>query len=253
VKALPHQEVTTTDVLKLIGVISFLVDHTGFFFDPANLWWRLFGRIAAPIFFFLIGFASTRAVPWTWLAWGLALTALTRALWGVAMLNILLNFALLRFAVLPVVERHVMARPLPTAGLVAACVLLIDVTDEPLEYGTEGWLWAFFGLAHRRSLDAGEQTAWMTIPIAAAAVSAHVAREIHDYGFNLLQSVLLAAMLAGLGLILLRFRRGSLQAQPPWPVAATLRFAGRSSLEIYASTLFAMQLVAYAIRAGGGG
>jgi hypothetical protein len=66
--------VTTTDVLKCIGVASFLIDHTGVFFDPAEPWWRLFGRVAAPIFFFLVGFARSRRVPWTWLALGAALT-----------------------------------------------------------------------------------------------------------------------------------------------------------------------------------
>jgi len=35
--------------------------------------------------------------------------------------------------------------------------------------------------------------------------------------------------------------------QPPEPLAAVLRFCGRYSLEIYAATLLALQITAYAI------
>jgi hypothetical protein len=50
-----------------------------------------------------------------------------------------------------------------------------------------------------------------------------------------------------LALALALFRRADLSQQPPEPLAAVLRFCGRYSLEIYAATLLAMQLTAYAI------
>ena len=43
--------VTTTDLLKVIGVAAFLLDHYGLYFDPDQEWWRVFGRLAVPIFF----------------------------------------------------------------------------------------------------------------------------------------------------------------------------------------------------------
>jgi hypothetical protein len=138
--------VTTTDLLKLVALLFVFVDHHGYFFDPANPWWRLFGRVAAPIFFFLIGFARTRRVPWTWLAFGgllTAINALEAGSLGGTMVNILINFAILRAFILPAVERHVMGRPLAVALLIGGCLPLIPITDGPLEYGTEGWLWAF--------------------------------------------------------------------------------------------------------------
>src|SRR5262249_41552895 len=111
----PGQErprgVTTTDVLKFVGVAMLLIDHYGLYFDPDRSWWRVFGRLAAPIFFFLIGFARTRSVPWTWIAFGVGLTALdVWTSWGEdrlrnVTLDILLNFAILRLAVLPLVEQ----------------------------------------------------------------------------------------------------------------------------------------------------
>ena len=123
-----NQPVTTTDALKLVGIVLVLIDHHGFFFDPQNSWLRLFGRGAAPIFFFLIGFARARQVPWTWFAFGSLITAVT--IWKAgslsgAMINILINFALLRALLLPLVEHHVIGRPWAVALLIAACLPLI--------------------------------------------------------------------------------------------------------------------------------
>jgi hypothetical protein len=244
--------VTTTDLWKLVALVFVLVDHTGLFFDPENNWWRLFGRIAAPVFFFFIGFAHTRTVPWSWLAFGAVLT-LTDYLTSEGLtdttINILLNFALLRWLVLPLLERHVLPHPWRLAVFVATCLPLIHYTDNVLEYGTEGWLWALFGLAHRRALDSGEEEAILTrVAVGAAAATAYVLREIHDYAFGGLQSAILIAIVAALALLLARFRRADLAWQPPEPLAGLLRFCGRRSLEIYAVSLFAMQVVAYGIR-----
>src|SRR3712207_6715418 len=110
IPSLGARGVTTTDLWKLLGLLFVLVDHYGLFFVEDQTWWRLFGRIAAPIFFFLIGFARTRTVPWTWIAFGAALTVMGYVTLGglkQITLNILLNFALLRLVVLPAVERSV--------------------------------------------------------------------------------------------------------------------------------------------------
>jgi hypothetical protein len=245
--------VTTTDALKCVGVLAFLIDHYGYFFAPGETEWRLIGRVASPIFFFLLGFARTRTVPWTWLAFGVLLTGLDAAATGRigVTVNILLNFALLRFAVLPAVEAYALARPLPMAALVLACLPLIPLTDYVLEYGTGGWLWAFFGLSHRAAMErAGAQAAWMRSAIGATATGAYIVREIGDYRFDPLEAMVLVGLLSGVVLALVHFRRAALPWQPPRPMAALMRFCGRSSLEIYAITLFAMQLLAYALANG---
>jgi hypothetical protein len=236
---LPRRDtsVTTTDVLKLVGIAFVFIDHHGYFFDPENMWWRLFGRVAAPIFFFLIGFARTRKVPWTWYAFGLVLTVVNAwkadSLWG-TMINILINFALLRALILPPVERHVMGRPLAVALLIAGCLPLIPVTDGPLEYGAEGWLWAFLGLAHRIALEDGTQRAlWTRNGIAAATAVAYIVREVHDYGFTGLQSAILVILVTGLCVVLIRFRREPLTWQPSAPLALPFLLCGHHSLEIY--------------------
>lgn len=46
------------DYLKIIAILTMIVDHVGFFFFPEALWMRLIWRIAFPIFLFLVGFSG---------------------------------------------------------------------------------------------------------------------------------------------------------------------------------------------------
>src|SRR3954453_6278860 len=242
--------VTTTDLWKLVGLLLVLIDHWGLLFadDPS---WRVVGRAAAPIFFFFIGLARTRRGPWSWVVLGLVLTAVES--WtsgtgpGKINLTVLINFALVRL-LLPEVERRVMQHPWSIALLAMAIVLLIRPFQQILEYGAEGWLWALFGLSHRLALEVRHpHSRWARGGVAAAAALVYTAKEILDHGFDGAESAALAGLIAALTLGLALFRRANLSWQPPTPLAAVLRFCGRFSLEIYAATLLAMQIAAYAI------
>jgi hypothetical protein len=244
-----QRAVTTTDAWKLFAIIFVLIDHYGLFFDPDEVWWRLFGRLASPVFFFFIGFARTRRVPWSWVAFGLLITAvdyLTAANRQV-LINILLNFALLRLA-LPLVERHIMAYPARLAAVALASAALIPVLDPVLEYGGEGWLWALFGLAQRMLLEADDAFARVKRNLLGVTAGlTYIVRERSDYGFDLLQSALLVVFVVCLVMGLMRFRRADLPWQPPPLLKPLFTFTGRHTLEIYAVTLLAMQLIAYSI------
>ena len=242
--------VTTTDLWKLAGLVLVLIDHWGLLFadDPS---WRVLGRAAAPIFFFFIGLARTRRVPWSWVVLGLALTAVES--WtsdtglGKINLNVLINFAYVRL-LLPEVERRVMPHPWAIALLAFAVVLLIRPFQQIMEYGAEGWLWALFGLSHRLALEAQHPySRWVRNGLAAAAALVYTAKEILDHSFDGAEGAALAGLIAALSLALALFRRADLSRQPPEPLAVVLRFCGRYSLEIYAATLLAMQATAYAI------
>jgi peptidoglycan/LPS O-acetylase OafA/YrhL len=251
--------VTTTDLLKVIGVAAFLLDHYGLYFDPNQDWWRVFGRLAVPIFFFLIGFARSRSIPWSWVALGSALTALEvwtswdDGLPGMS-LNILFNFLILRLAVLPLMERVMLAqwRWLVLPILVIGFVLLISVSDRVVEYGTGGWLWALLGLSVRLAQEGQGQSRsslqrWIPAALAVVAAVAFVVRESIDQEFATAQIVTLATMIAVLTAGFLVFRRTALSVQPPAPIALLFHFCGRYSLEIYAITLFAMQFTGHVI------
>src|SRR6516165_5689746 len=55
--------VDNTDWLKTAAIVLVAVDHIGYFFMEDDTWWSVFGRLAAPTFFFLMGYAQTRAIP----------------------------------------------------------------------------------------------------------------------------------------------------------------------------------------------
>lgn len=242
--------VTTTDLLKAAGLAFVIVDHIGLFLLPEQEWWRVFGRAAAPVFFFLIGFGRGRDVPWTWFALGFALTALdfvSNRSTADMQLNLLLSFALLRAA-----RPHAEALASRPAALVLAAGLLvglIPVLAPFLEYGAEGWLWALFGLAQRQRLDEppGRAGTLAALAVAITAGVAYWATERQDYGFAALQSTVLAGLIGSLAALLWQFRRAEVPGPSPAGAARILRFCGRRSLEIYGVTLFVMQLLGYAL------
>lgn len=238
--SLSVRSVTTIDLWKTAALLLILIDHLGFFIWTDQPWLTAIGRAALPIFFFLIGFARTRSIPWFWWAAGLALTALDG--WrlageGYPELNIMINFALIRLA-LPLIERHMMSvwwRVILFAALLAA---LMPFAGQWLEYGTEGLLLALVGLAHRRACDSGpdkpRDPAWLTRrALGAFATLAFMAMQIADYGFDVTETWIMAAAVISVSGLLLLFRNTEARFQPPAAVAPAFRFCGRHSLEIY--------------------
>src|SRR4029453_14857692 len=103
--------VDNTDWLKTAAIIFVSADLLGFFFIDNDLWWRVFGRFAAPPFFFLVGYAQSRTVPLHWIGIGVILTLLesSNADWTWVAPNILLILALIRLArpyLQMLVQRH---------------------------------------------------------------------------------------------------------------------------------------------------
>ena len=48
---------TSHDLLKLVAICSMIIDHIGLFFFPQYVMFRIIGRLAFPIFAFLIGYS----------------------------------------------------------------------------------------------------------------------------------------------------------------------------------------------------
>ncbi len=179
------------------------------------------GRASLPIFFFLIGFARTRTVPWTWWAGGALLTGLDYARTGALAditVNILINFALIRIA-LPHIERHVIGSAWRTAAFALALAALALPANQIIDYGTNGWLLALVGLAHRRALEAGPDRArdprWlMRRALGAFATLLFIAVEIDGYEFGVTEAWITAACVILASGLLLRFRPGDARWQP---------------------------------------
>lgn len=240
--------ITTTDLLKFAGLAFVFADHIGLFFAPDEDWWRVFGRAAAPIFFFLIGFARTSSVPVIWFVFGAILTALdfyvSDGLDDVT-LNILFNFALIRFA-MPTIEAHVLTRKWGAPALAVFCAAMIPVAAIILEYGAEGWLWALFGLVTREAIVKGTSQARLQRNLVGLfCVAVYLFVEARDFDFEPAQTATLCALMILLGVLLAAFRRADAPFKAPALVTHALRWMGRRSLEIYAVSLFILQLTGH--------
>jgi len=260
----PHV-VDNTDWLKAVAIILVVVDHTGYFFIDNADWWSVFGRLAAPSFFFLLGYAKTRTVPFHWIWLGVILTLLdsSNTGWTWVAPNILFSFALIRFA-RPSVQ--ILLRRygwVAFAILVSALVAVLPITADIVDYGAEGWLWALFGLClrmyvDRRSAAGVDGTAQSSAPSGLAmtenlgllrllacfaAVFVYVWQEQMEFSFYPIHFAAFTLGIGVLSLSLCLFQRGPSRIQPPEPISGALRFIGRYTLEIYAIQLAGSELI----------
>jgi TraX protein len=262
--AIPHL-VDNADWLKTAAIISVSVGHIGFFFIEDDRWWSVFGRPAAPIFFFLLGYAQTRTVPHRWIWLGIILTLLEswNAHWTWVAPNILLSFALFRTArpyVQILVQRHGWAA---FALLVFALFMVLPIAEKIADYGAEGWLWALFGLYQRiyvdgrSATDAGgaaqgsappahamtENVRRMRLLACFVAAVVYIWQEQREYSFPQIHLAVFILEVCVLSTSLCLFRRGPSRIQPPEAIVAPLRFIGRRTLEIYAIQLGGSELL----------
>ncbi|MGL5447517.1 MAG: TraX family protein [Rhabdaerophilum sp.] len=242
----PLPPVSTTDALKAIALGLILIDHIGHYLADDWPILRVIGRLGVPMFFFLIGFARSRDIPWTWLILGVVLTGVDY-LWLGGLdglqLNILFNFAAIRLA-LPLIERHALTPIWRLAALMITLVAIMPVINPILEYGTEGWLFAVFGLLLRRQRDGLEASPNWLLPVAAVfAFGAYWLVETIDYAFSPLHSGVLMLGLFVLAHQILRFERRFLDWQPGPGIGALMRFCGRYSLEIYAAQIIGLAAI----------
>jgi TraX protein len=230
----PLDAVDNTDWLKAAAIIFVSAGHFGFFFVEDELWWSVFGRFAAPPFFFLVGYAQSRTVPLHWIGIGVILTLLEslNADWTWVAPNILLSFVLIRLA-RPYVQTFLQSRGwLAFVVLVSVLLALLPVAGKIVDYGAEGWLWALVGLCQRRYLDGALATAGGTGVSSAPTLTAtdtaglmrllscvvaavvYVWQEQKEFSFP---PVHLAVVILGLGVLsisLCLFTRGKSRFQP---------------------------------------
>jgi hypothetical protein len=262
---IPPHAVDNTDWLKTAAIVFVSAGHFGFFFVDDELWWSVFGRFAAPPFFFLVGYAQNRTVPFYWIGIGIILTLLEswNADWTWVSPNILLSFVLIRIA-RPYVDSLFQNHGWVAFIVVVSVLLaLLPIAANLVDYGAEGWLWALFGLCQRRYLDglsaagATGKTRGSLAPTLAATDTAglmrllacllaavvYVWREQEEFAFP---AVHLAVVIVGVGVLsisLCLFKRGESRYQPPEKIANVLRFVGRRTLEIYAIQLAGSELL----------
>jgi hypothetical protein len=256
--------VDNTDWLKTAAIILVAVDHFGYFFMEDDRWWSVFGRLAAPTFFFFMGYAQTRTVPlrWIWLGFILTLLESWNANWNWVAPNILLSFALIRSArpyVKNLLQQHGWTA---FAFLISVFLAVLSIAAKIVDYGSEGWLWALFGLCQRMYVDGRtsdmHDPARSSAPPATtmkgnggltrlvacfAALVVYIWQEQREYSFPQIHFAAFTFGICVWSASLCLFRRGPSRIQPPEIIAGILRFIGRHTLEIYAVQLAGSELL----------
>lgn len=164
----------TYDALKLLALAAMIIDHVGFYLFPTELWLRVLGRLAFPIFLFLVGYSrSTRFDQWL-LIGGIAVWINTMLIgYHVLPLNILFSILVWR-VVLHIMRRH--PALFSDLGILWVALLFLHIpVSFVLEYGALGLMYALLGHFTReeRNEERGIRFFWLaTIVVTVAQQSA---------------------------------------------------------------------------------
>lgn len=235
-KALPR-EITSYDLLKTFAVVIMLVDHIGAYFFPDFLWWRSIGRIGFPIWFFLVGHASGRDLPFK--LWGSALLLVgANFVTGMPIfpLNALVTIILIRLLIDPVMSFSKFSLS-NFWGRVAILILLVPITYSLCEYGTLGLMTAMFGYMVRNRDKFDEK---LIFQFMVTVLITFLMVQYLTFEFTIAHFAVMAVGTALIRLMLLDFKPKSypeLTKKCGGAVTWVFQFCGRKTLEIYVAHL----------------
>lgn len=241
-------DLTAYDWLKTLAIILMVVDHFGFYFFPEIEMFRVFGRLCAPIFFFLIGYANTRDLPMRWLA-ATGILLVVNMMYGLPVLPlcILMTMMLIRLAIDPLMN-WLKVHPVYLWWVLLLLVFAMIPTDMLVEYGTMGMVIAIAGFAARRQEVVRDAFgARMPEILLAFALGSYGAMSAVIFGFSTFGIMVLAAGIIGLYFVLQNFKPVVSEGSASHPHAGLVRFCGRYTVEIYVihlivlKTLWALQ------------
>ena len=172
--------INSHDLVKVIAVITMIVDHVGMYLFPHELTFRAIGRMAAPLFFFLIGYTLQYRFKAKLLAYGLLLSSIYLQLSvKYQPIDILLNFILIRF-IIPIANlaNQSITNKIITFMLLFCLAYFIHI---PVEYGIFGLLISLGGylLAKQDPL----AKAWIIASMLAYILDCHLTFPFHGVNF----------------------------------------------------------------------
>lgn len=236
-KILP-KDLTTQDLLKCLAVLLMVCDHVGHHLYPDEMWFRVFGRLCVPIWFFLVGYADTTAKPlYLWSA--ALLVQLSAIISGQFLLplNILFTILIMRhfrngFA------RNVIASPESMRGIFLILLFATLPTAVVFEYGSLVMLFVLLGFMARHAQTARENIPqkYIWIFTGLTYLSFFLTQGTAMPSLSLLQALVLFCGLCGVAYILWNINATTypnLTKRLPFPIVALIQLMGRYSLEIY--------------------
>jgi hypothetical protein len=228
---------TSYDLLKTFAVLTMVMDHIGAEIYPDENWWRVVGRMSAPVWLFLIGYARSRDVsPMLWV--GVVVIALTNFVVGQAILPLCILATILaaRFAIDPVMAA-IKTNPVLLYPIAFVAFVMSLPVAAIVDYGSEIFLMVMLGYITRNRHELSFMGKERFLVFACVAASSHILYQTCVFfNFDQTQSIVAAAGIFMVTLALTCFKPAqyeSLDAALPRAVAGLFKLCGRRSLEIY--------------------
>jgi hypothetical protein len=252
-------DLTTLDLIKAFALIIMIIDHIGFYLiapmpdavagDP-TLWWRAIGRIGLPIWFFLLGYANTRAIPPLMIG-GAVVLLIANIVTGMFIVpfNALVTMVIIRL-VLDHVARVTFGSLEGCVGVILLMALGFLISNWLTEYGTIALWLALMGYAARHARGQG---AWLFktrlgVPIfLGIGIMATITSQMLIFHFSAAQIALMITGLVGVFAVLLAMQPRTypdLTHRLPRVVTAMIQVAGRRTLELYVLHLVLFKFLA---------
>jgi hypothetical protein len=237
--------ITSYDLFKTFAILTMVLDHVGYYFFPDDMWWRAAGRLSAPVWLFLIGYARSRDLsPKLWVGAGALILA--SGVFGPEMLpsNILVNILFIRL----VLDR-VMARIFSKLSNFLELALLGIVLAVPsffiTDYGLVGLVIAIFAAIMRQRLDRGVPSQDIAFFAGVAAFILYYGQTMLTFGFDGTQNIVTAGACVLVFIALFNFKPveyAGLTQRLPHFVTLFLQFCGRYTFEIYVAHLLVFKI-----------
>lgn len=241
------QNLTSYDFLKTAAMVLMIIDHLSYYFFPDMLWLRCLGRLSAPMWLFLIGYARSRdfsARMWI----GIFALAFTNFMVGAAVLPLsILATMLVARALLDPMMAYVRKTPSLLYPFSFVFVGMTLVTTSFLEYGSEVMLIVMLGYMVRHGDDLPfDKSQILQFALVAAMVHAFFQAFIF-FSLSTPQMLFVVASQVALFVALRHFPAAEypkLTAAMPRFVTFFFQLCGRRSLELYVLHLILFRFVA---------
>lgn len=216
------------DLLKLIALATMVIDHLGAYIWTDSDIFRVIGRMAFPLFLFLVGYSGNWKIRPDLLLWGAAIIACAQLLhFPLLPLNILISIAVTRCAMY-FISRHEMTPRYLTAVYIT-CIIWFPPFMWT-EYSTLSLLFALYGYLQRHKPDTWEARLFLY-----ATQVFHFAMQWYSGQYSAMLTMLLIPIAILTGYILRTFRLQPVQCNRyPIPIRRALQWAARNTLPLYA-------------------
>jgi hypothetical protein len=225
----PRVVLTTHHLVKVAALVMMTIDHMGAYIYPDDLWWRAFGRIMVPVWFFLVGHALSYRTPRDIFLWAAVLTLINPFLGSAALpVNALVTIICCQMLLMQVEHRDWLARYPWT--LIVGCVVFWMPSYALMEYGSLGFLYALMGYAVR----SGKVHTVGGYAVTIAALAGFIAVMCGAIAFSTSQMlfVIFGTTLVTVALVHFTHQQVSITWMPKWGQRSVL-FMSRHSLQYY--------------------